>query len=72
LLNDSNRYCHGLDYYFQKEKIRTVYLISIISPKDLSIVDKKLFTSFHVTLIDKREGAIDKGSNLYLYKINAL
>ena len=72
MLDDSNRYSHGLNYLFDKEKIQTVYLVSIISPKDLTLVDKKLFTSFNVTLIDKREGAIDKGSNLYLYKISAL
>jgi hypothetical protein len=72
MLDDSTRYCDGLNYLFKKDRIKTVYVISILPPSLLNKTDKKLFSSFHVELADKRDGAIDKGSNLYLYKISAL
>lgn len=64
------RYCSGLQTLMQ-QGIKQVYMISIGSPQILSQTDAQLFKSFHVALIDKREGAIEKGSNLYLYKISA-
>ena len=66
---DPYRYCTGLKYFFQKEGVKTTYLISMAPSQSLFKVDPLLSTSFHVTLIDKREGAIEKGSNLYLYQI---
>jgi len=33
--------------------------------------DKQLPILFSIDLIDKKEGAIEKGSNLYLYEINS-
>jgi hypothetical protein len=67
-----NRYTDGFNYFFQKERIKTVYLISTLSPPMLAKADSKLFLLFNVQLADKIEGAIEKESNLYLYKISML
>jgi len=68
----TNRYYDGINNFFQKEGIRKLYLISTRSPESLFKTDSKLSTSFQVILVDKREGAIEKGSNLYLYEISSL
>jgi hypothetical protein len=65
-------YSNGIKYLYQKEGIRQVYMISIHSPKNISNMDPQLVKLYKTTLIDKRDGAIEKGSNLYLYKISAL
>jgi hypothetical protein len=67
----SNRYYDGINNYFQREGIRKLYMISFRPPENLFKVDPKLSTSFQVKLIDKREGAIEYGDNLYLYQIKA-
>ena len=72
MLDNPYRYFQGVNYLFQKERIKTVYVISILSPKALSGEDAKLFSSFHVQLTDKIDGAIEKGSNLYLYQISVI
>jgi hypothetical protein len=64
-----DRYTRGLHHLFQKDGLRSVYMITQNTPDLLSGIDPQLSGSFHVALIDKREGAIDKGSNLYLYQI---
>jgi hypothetical protein len=69
---DSGHYCNPLNDFFHKEQIKTLYMLSTQSPKGLSEIDSKLFSSFHVQLIGKIEGAIEKGSNLYLYQISTL
>src|SRR6266542_4492921 len=69
--NTPNRFFKGVKNLFEKEGIKKVYMISIHSQKELFQLDPQLAKSFKVTLIDKREGAIEKGSNLYLYKINS-
>jgi hypothetical protein len=67
-----NRYCAGLTHFFQKKGIKTTYLVSILSPIALAKTDSKIFSSFHVQLVSKMEGAIEKDSNIYLYKITLL
>jgi hypothetical protein len=64
-------YSNGIKYLFQKENIREAYMVSIHSPEDISQIDSQLIKSYHVNMVDKREGAIEKGSNLYLYQISA-
>ena len=44
-------------------------MISTGSPEILQRVDRKLFESFTVDLVDKKEGAIEKGGNIYLYLV---
>jgi hypothetical protein len=63
------RYSNGVKKIFQQEELKNVYMISIQSPENVSKLDPQLVKSFEVKLIDKREGAIEKGSNLYLYQI---
>jgi len=72
VLKRPNRYYIGINTLFQKEGIRKLYLVSTRSPENLFKTDSKLATFFQVILIDKREGAIEKGSNLYLYEISSL
>jgi hypothetical protein len=69
LQNKKYRYFEGIRNLFQKEAINKVYMVSIGSPTKLFKADSLLFKSYHVQLIDKREGAIEKGGNLYLYRI---
>jgi len=64
-------YSVGLKYLFQKEGIQQVYMISIHSPQDIPHIDSQLTKLYQVKLIDKREGAIEKGGNLYLYQISS-
>jgi hypothetical protein len=62
-------YSNGIKYFFQKENVKDVYMISIHSPQNIAELDAQLPKSFNVTLVDKKEGAIEKGGNLYLYEI---
>jgi hypothetical protein len=66
------RYSAGVKNLFQKEGIQTLYMISEGPPEALQKTDPQLFITFQVSLVDKIEGAIEKGSNLYLYKISQL
>jgi hypothetical protein len=70
VLKNPYRYCSGLRYLFHKDGINDVYMLSMHDTGELSELDAQLATSYHVDLIDKKEGAIEKGSNLYLYKIS--
>jgi hypothetical protein len=79
LLNDElattlmkpGRYYNGVKNLFEQEKLQSIYMVSIQSPENISKLDPLLTKSFKINLIDKREGAIEKGSNLYLYQINS-
>jgi hypothetical protein len=70
MLKEPYRYSSGLSSLFRKERISNAYMISMHYPAELSELDSQLTLSFHVDLIDKKEGAIEQGSNLYLYKIS--
>src|SRR5688572_7189675 len=71
-LTTPNPYFNSITKLFQKEGLKKVYLISIYTPQTLSQFDSRLENSFQLKLIDKREGAIEKWSNLYLYQVSAL
>ena len=68
---DPHAYTNGVKALFEKEGITRVYLISINPPQKISLLDPQLFKSFQVKLIDKREGSIEPGGNLYLYLISS-
>ena len=70
MLKNPYRYCSGVNNLFHHDGINDVYMISMHDTGELSELDAKLTLSYHVDLIDKKEGAIEKGSNLYLYKIS--
>jgi hypothetical protein len=65
-----NPYANSLSKLFQKQGLKKVYLISIYTPQTINRFDSLLEKTFQVLLIDKREGAIEKWSNLYLYQIS--
>jgi hypothetical protein len=46
-------------------------MISIGSPQAIFQIDAEFPRTLSVTLIDKIEGAINKGGNLYLYEITS-
>jgi hypothetical protein len=67
--HNPHRYTDGVQKLFQQEKMQEVYMISLAPSQMLDQADSSFYRSFHVRLIDSREGAIEKGGNLYLYKI---
>jgi hypothetical protein len=67
--DNPHRYTSGFRRYFHNDNPGEVYLITLGSPKVLDKVDPTFSRSFHLRLIDSREGSIEKGSDLYLYKI---
>jgi hypothetical protein len=60
-LQQSNRYVQGMS----RLNDDVVYMISTLSPDILTVIDRGLL----FRLIDKREGAIEKFGNLYLYEL---
>ena len=69
MLADSNRYTNGLKDFLQKNTLKKIYMVSIGSTENISNADNLFFNSFTIKTIDKMEGAINKGGNLYLYEI---
>lgn len=69
VLKNPHRYSSGLAVLFTRPETPAVYLVSTYDPALLAELDEKLMSTYHVELFDKRDGAIEKGSNLYLYKI---
>lgn len=70
VLKRQSRYAEGIHDYFQKEGVKSVYMLSLASPESFFHIDPQLEKSFHVELVEKIEGAIEKAGNLYLYKIS--
>lgn len=71
MLKRNDRYSNGLMAFLKKESLKKVYMISIYPMERLYQSDKQLPNLFNIVLIDKKEGATEKGSNLYLYEINS-
>lgn len=65
------RYTEGIEHYFQKENIHSVYMISTAPPELIYKADTQLNKQYQVQVIEKREGAIEKGGNLYLYHVTS-
>jgi len=72
MLKKTNRYSNGISAFFKTESLKKVYMISIHPLEKLNQVDKQLSGLFHLMHIDKRDDAIEKGGNLYLYEITTL
>jgi hypothetical protein len=66
-----NLYSKGTKYLFQNEGIQQTYMISIRSPQKITELDPQLFKLYKTTLVDKREGSIETGGDVYLYQISA-
>ena len=67
-----SRFTDGMRSLAQGQGIRTVYMLSQNAPGTIKKIDPDLEKTCEVTLLDKREGAIEAGSNLYLYEIRLL
>ena len=65
-------YLNSLKKLFETEDLKKVYLISTYPPRTIFELDPLLEKAFVLTIVDKREGAIHKWANLYLYKISHL
>jgi hypothetical protein len=63
-------YLNSIKKLFEKEDLRKIYLVSTYSPSIIFELDPQLGKFFHLKMIDKREGAIHKWGNLYLYEIS--
>lgn len=72
ILKNPHRYADGLRHFFRTEGVKSVYMISQDPLSAILRPDSLLSSAYRFTVIDKREGAIEKGSNLYLFKIDAL
>lgn len=64
-----NRYEVGVKRFFADQKRATVYMLSTGATQTLLHTDAALFSSYQVTLVDSFDRAIDKESNVYLFKI---
>jgi hypothetical protein len=69
LTSTPNRYSSGLKDLFSHQRTDSVYLVSQGNLQQLFKIDPQLPQSFHISVVDKMEGAIEKESNLYLYLI---
>jgi hypothetical protein len=69
-LRSKYRYLEGVNYFGKTTGIRSFYMLSTHSPETLSSIDPMLQSELQLRLVDKREGAIEKFSNLYLYEIS--
>jgi glycosyltransferase involved in cell wall biosynthesis len=67
-----NRYTDGLNKLFAAEHDSSIYMVTHASLPALERNDGQLASAFRFSLVDSREGAIDKGSNLYLFRIERL
>jgi hypothetical protein len=72
LQNMPNRYSAGIRTLLQREGLKRLYMITMGKPQLLFGADPQLPSLFRVQLVDKREGAIEKGSNLYLYRVSSI
>jgi hypothetical protein len=70
LMKTKYRYTEGAGY-LSDHGTKNFWMISTGSPEGLYKIDTRFFKIFRVTLVDKIEGAIEKGGNLYLYQVNS-
>jgi hypothetical protein len=67
---NTHRYYNGINSFMRQLELKEVYMVSTSDSSVLYQIDPKLFTDLKVDLIEKRTGAIEKWSNLYLYRIH--
>ena len=63
-------YLNSIKKLFEKEDLKKIYLVSTYSTPIIFELDPQLEKSFQLNMVDKREGAIHKWGNLYLYEIS--
>lgn len=70
MLQSSYRYNEGMNALFERENLKSAYMITIQSPQNITKIDSLFFTNFKIILVDEYAGAMEKGSNLYLYEVS--
>ncbi|WP_276481983.1 hypothetical protein [Paraflavitalea pollutisoli] len=68
LMRSPYRYSLGAQQ-LNKQGVAQFYMISSNPPPTIIRLDDRLEKLYAVTLVDKREGAVESGGNLYLYSI---
>lgn len=63
-------YTNGFDRYFKTTGVKEVFLLSVNSPGRLADMEPEFTRFYRVQLVAERGGAIEKYSNLYLYKVS--
>lgn len=69
IMKSDQRYTEGAAW-LAAQGINKCWMVSTGSPDDLYKVDARFSKTFRVELVDKIEGAIEKGGNLYLYRVS--
>ncbi len=69
LVNGRDRYTVGTYYYMDSTHVNEVYLMSTRSPERILIEDRLFFDTLSVVAVDSAVGAIEKFSDLYLYRV---
>jgi len=69
LMKTQHRYCEGAQQLATKG-VQQFWMLSIGTPEALTKVDDQFVRNYQVDLVDKMEGAIEKGGNLYLYSVS--
>ena len=69
MLQSRNRYYEGMNALFERENLKNIYMITIQSLQNITKIDSLLLKSYKINLVDEYTGAIEKGSNLYLYEV---
>jgi hypothetical protein len=69
MLQSSNRYFSGMNALFERENRDTFYLLTVHSPQSIIKIDSLFYSEFKIEMTGKREGAIEKSGNLYLYRV---
>jgi hypothetical protein len=64
-------YSVGLRKVFLRAGAASVYLVSSQTTRTIFEIDPAAEAAFAFTLVDRRDGAIERWSNLYLYRITA-
>jgi hypothetical protein len=59
----------GIRSFFERNEAEAVFMCSSKTPQDLAEADAVLYQSFKVSMIANYNGAIDKGGDVYLYRI---
>ncbi len=72
LQKKQDRYTEGLEQLFASGDRKAVYLITHAPLEILLQTDKQLASSYRLSLVDSRVGAIEKGSDLYLFRIEPI
>jgi glycosyltransferase involved in cell wall biosynthesis len=72
LQKKKDRYTEGLNRLFAQGDRKDVYLITHAPLETVLQTGKLLASSYRLSLVDSRVGAIDKGSDLYLFRIEPI